>query len=273
MTVMEFDVRYGTYTFKHEITDCPEMTPASFPDHYHACYELLYFIQGDADFMIQQNRYSLNPHSLLVIRPGEHHQVVLKSTSLYERIVIRFEESALQNILRRRMNTLDHVYSIAGTELSEELLRLDTLHERMQEAYVFPAFAAQLNVIIAALMSSSGLVRRADEVNESFRSIIRYIDTNLTNINTIDDLCTRLHLSRSAVQKIFTRQLHTPIMSYIRVQKIMLAHRLLAEGTSAAETAIHCGFRDYSSFYRAYTKIYGHTPTEDSRSLQNNTPQ
>ena len=83
----------------------------------------------------------------------------------------------------------------------------------------------------------------------------------------IEDLCKALHMSRSTIQKIFSDQLHTPIMSYIRVQKIMLAHTMLHDGVNANDTAIQCGFRDYSSFYRAYMKIYKHAPVNDYRRI------
>lgn len=264
---MEFDVRDERFTFKHEITSQPELTSNRFPDHYHSVYELLYCIQGDADFMIQHTRYTLHPHSLLVVKPGQHHQIVLKSSETYDRIVIRFDENNMHGKLRRQLRNLDSVYLIKDTKLSEELLRMDEMYQNIHRDLIYNAFIGELYVILARLLSSRELIQEADEVNEDFRMIIDFIDGHLTEITTIEDLCRSLHMSRSTIQKIFSDQLHTPIMSYIRVQKIMLAHTMLHDGINANETAIQCGFRDYSSFYRAYMKIYKHAPVNDYRKI------
>ncbi|MBR0133279.1 MAG: helix-turn-helix domain-containing protein [Lachnospiraceae bacterium] len=36
---------------------------------------------------------------------------------------------------------------------------------------------------------------------------------------------------------------------------------MIAAGLSAKEAAINCGFRDYSVFYRAFVKRFGHSPS------------
>lgn len=87
---MEYDVRSGSYTFKHKTDAEPAAAHEKFKEHYHTMYELLYFLEGDADFAIQHTLYRLKPHCLLVVKPGELHNLVVKSGKRYERIVLRF---------------------------------------------------------------------------------------------------------------------------------------------------------------------------------------
>ena len=44
---------------------------------------------------------------------------------------------------------------------------------------------------------------------------------------------------------------------------MILAQELLTGGLSAQEAAVRAGFGDYSSFYRSYRRILGHSPLKD----------
>ena len=42
-----------------------------------------------------------------------------------------------------------------------------------------------------------------------------------------------------------------------------MAQHLLINGLSAQEAAAEVGFDDYSSFYRSYMRVTGHSPAQD----------
>ena len=69
-------------------------------------------------------------------------------------------------------------------------------------------------------------------------------------------------MSKSALYKIFTAQFKTPVMTYVRTQKCMLARDLIHDGISATEAAEKLGFTHYSSFYRDYMHVFGAAPTK-----------
>lgn len=68
--------------------------------HSHNDYEFLYFIGGNADFVIENKIYSLNKNDLLVILPTQRHKLCILSSTPYERCVFNFKK----NNLRRRRN-------------------------------------------------------------------------------------------------------------------------------------------------------------------------
>ena len=51
-------------------------------------------------------------------------------------------------------------------------------------------------------------------------------------------------------------------MSYVSHKRIALAQQLLLDGTSASEAALRAGLGDYSTFYRTYRHLSGHSPAE-----------
>ncbi len=250
------------YVFRH--SDEKEATVNSGNElgwHFHTCYELLYFLRGEADYQIEQSRYTLRPHSLLIIKPGEYHAMHVTSNKRLDRIVIHFGDDFLSPEMREKLASMSNVYCIPGTRLSSEILMVDTYQEDLKAGLPKDILANQMQIILAFLCSMEGLHQTADHVDHGAEQIISYIHSNLPTIHTLDDICQNVHMSRSTVQNLITDYLQTPVMSYVRTQKCILARTLLQNGTPATEAAMRCGFGDYSSFYRAYRNVFGIAPS------------
>lgn len=258
---MSYDVRFGKYVFKHVSTETPSTDTASFPEHYHSLYELLFFIKGDADFAIESKRYSLKPGDLLVVKPGEHHNVILKSQSPYERVVIRFDAVDIRPQLRQYLQDLESVYYIKHTPVSYEINNIDNHYEKIRNEIIIPTFISSLNIILSYLCSSPELIQKADSIQQDVKEIVDYIDSHLPDIHSIDDLSKNLHMSKSLLYKTFAKHFDTPLMSYVRTRKMMLARVLLTEGVPATEVSERLGFSHYSSFYRDYQSIFKESPS------------
>ena len=261
---MEFDVRYRSYTFKHSYSEKPDTSQERFREHYHTSYELLYFVEGDADLMLQHKRYNIKPGSMLVIKPGEYHNIVFRSEAPYDRYVIRVSPLNLHRGMPELLQRTRTVYYIAGTPLAEEFERMDRHIARLQpEAYV-NACIGSMDLILSYLISSEDLIRHADYVNDDSKRILDYIDAHLAEIHTVGDLSDGLHMSKSSLYRTFSAQLTTPLMNYVRTQKCLLAQRYLSEGVAAGEVAERLGFEHYSSFYRSYFEVFGSPPSRKS---------
>lgn len=261
---MAFDIRDGRLTYKYGIDRKPQVGLDSFVKHFHTDYELLYFIHGQAEFVIEQERYSLRPHDLLVIKPGEYHNLVVHSSEeRYERIVLRFNHADIPDKLDKKLMALSPVYDITGTRLSQALLRMDGHSHEVPEEYLTLLFKGLLIEILVYLCSHENSAQKAEYINEHYAQVIEYIDNHLTRINSLDDICAGLHMSRSTVSRLVHAQIHVPVMSYVRTKKCMLAHSLLTSGMQPTLVSEACGFRDYSSFFRAYKKVFQKTPSSN----------
>ena len=258
---MDFDVRFQEFTFKHTYSPKPDLNAERYKEHYHTTYELLYFVQGNADFSIKHTLYKLKPGSLLIVKPGEYHNIVFHSEAPYERYVIRFSAPAIYPHVRQRLMRAESVYYIEGTPIDAEFRRLDAHVPLVHHDLLLSAMIGSLGVIIAYLVSSQDLIQKADYVNEVVQAIVEYIDGHLAEIHSADEIARALHMSKSALYKSFSQQFGTPLMSYIRTQKCMVARDLLSEGHPATVVAERLGFNHYSSFYRDYLQIFGAAPT------------
>lgn len=249
------------YVFRHMDDPSPVPGMDELGWHFHTCYELLYFLRGDADYLIEQNRYTLRPHSLLIIPPGVYHTMLVISSKRLDRIVIHFSDECLSPKMRDCLASLSNVYCIPGTRLSDEILLVDTYQQDLSNGISRSILVNQLHIILEFLCRLDGMHQAADQMDYGAEQIISYIHSNLSSIHTLDDICQNVHMSRSTVQNLISDYLQTPVMSYVRVQKCILAKNLLKNGGSATEVALQCGFSDYSTFYRAYRKVFGIAPT------------
>ena len=93
-------------------------------------------------------------------------------------------------------------------------------------------------------------------------AVIRYIDENLTSIRSMDEICHALYISPSHLCKAFQEVLNISPMKYLRLRRLHHAHDLLRSGERPTTLYTECGFRDYSSFYRAYREHFGISPAE-----------
>lgn len=258
---MEFDIRSHGYTFKHSFSPKPDLSAERFKEHYHTTYEFLYFVQGDADFMVKHTHYKIRPGSLLIVKPGEYHNIVFNSDKPYDRYVIRFSHQALPPIIRKHLQKVEAVYYIDGTPLAQEFYRVDELVGSIHPEVCLYACIGSINIIISHLISSQNLIQKADYINEESRKIVEYIDSHLSEIRSAQDVATALHMSKSSIYKIFTEQFHTSLMHYVRIQKCVAAKVLLEDGVPAIDTSNRLGFNNYSSFYRNYVRVFNEPPS------------
>ena len=265
---MEFDIRRYDYVFKHAYAPKPELNAERYKEHFHPTCEFLYFMRGDADYMCQHTLYHGIEGCLLVAKPGEYHNVVFHSDAPYERYVIRFNPFALFPYLRQQLETAKSVYHIEGTVIADLFAQLDQHLSAVHKDVRLAICLGFLQILIAYLISSESMIQKADYVNLDAKRILDYVDANLRDIHTADELVDALHMSKSAIYKVFSSQFNTPLMAYIRTQKCIQARQLLAAGMTATEAAEHLGFSHYSSFYRDYIRVFHESPAAAKEAYQ-----
>jgi len=255
------------WTFKHMMNNSP-VEQSSYPfEHFHTDYELFLFIRGSAHFMIEGCKYELNPYDLLLIKPGQHHQIQLDHNIDYERYVINFSISANNFGLAEAIDKCSTAYAILGTPLTDLFAQLDKHYDMYPSGFARrEMLASTLTQILVGLCFSQDKAKKIEPVNSLFSDIVSFIDANLVQINTESDIAKGLYKGSATIRKIFAEYADVPIMTYIRSKKCMLANSLMKSGAKPTHIYEQCGFRDYSTFYRVYTKTMNETPSATYRS-------
>ncbi|MDE7250911.1 MAG: AraC family transcriptional regulator, partial [Lachnospiraceae bacterium] len=92
--------------------------------------------------------------------------------------------------------------------------------------------------------------------------IIHYINENLASDLTIETLSDKFFLSKYHMMRKFKEETGYSMHQYILEKRVLAARNLILAGSAATVASAECGFKDYSTFSRAYKKLLGQLPSE-----------
>lgn len=99
--------------------------------------------------------------------------------------------------------------------------------------------------------------------SEAISRSIEYIEDNLTNDITMEEIANHLYISSFYFQKGFSMLCGYSISEYIRNRKLSLAgYELLHTNNKIIDIALKYGYDSPDSFTKAFTRFHGSTPTE-----------
>ena len=237
-----------------------------YDSHIHNNYEMLFFCDGDADFIISGSIYHLQKNDLLLIKPSVYHNLRLLSARSYERVIIHFQEGALFGELASFVqNDANNVYHV---ETNSPIKRIfDNIREASdlfsKEEFDYLA-KTSLNQILLHLkhLSARVLNEKIPSVS-TLERVLLYIDENPALPLTISSLSEKFNLSESWIAHSFKKVLGVSPSQYINRKKIIYAQSLINMGIHPVQVAEICGYVNYTTFYRQYKKYLGVSPAQD----------
>lgn len=269
--------------YNHTLDEHPHQD--CFVTHAHDMYEILYFVSGSGTYLVESAVYPLRPGCVLVMRPGEVHNLHLQADIPYERIVVQFREQILLEhtaqyrtllapFLERPLGT-GNLYS--PEELNSPFVRqcLERIEDTDGKSLTRLVAGTMLPTILSEIYR--GYLKRQNETRPDnslspsrIREILRYINEHLYEELTLDELCRRFYISKTQLGRLFRAATGSTAWDYILVKRLIKARQLILSGVPITEASVHCGFRDYSAFYRAYKKRYATSPTADRERILTN---
>lgn len=242
--------------------------------HIHDCYELYYSISGGKQFLIDNRFYSIAPGDLFIINQYESHKLTQIDSCVHERIVVSIHPDFTKQLSTDNTD-LDECFSNRGTAFSHKL----SLNKEQQARFLYyinkitsvdgyahdiieRAAFTELLVLINTLSraNATDTVTSPYKYNHQVDDILSYINQNIGQTITMEQLASQFYLSESYICRIFKAATGTTINKYITARRISIAKALLNEGSSVAEAFERSGFNDYSNFFKAFTKAVGMSP-------------
>ncbi len=236
-----------------------------YKEHFHIVYEFLLFINGNLEYVIENQKYKLKPYDLLLIKPGQHHYVNFQSTGLYERFVINFEKSLVPLHIAASFNQKEQCISIKDTPLLELFDRFDLYRETFDGEDLYEVSKGLITEIIIYFNKFAPDLKDVSlkqYVNPIIHEVINYISLNIDKDLSIKTICNHFNVSQSYLCNTFRESMQVNISKYIRSKRVILAHSYILRGEKPTEVYEKCGFVDYSTFYRSYQKIMGFPPSK-----------
>lgn len=271
---------YLTCDFRlFHLTDVPSQ---EFQFHYHDFDKIIIFLSGHVDYTIEGQTYQLMPYDIVLVRHGEIHCPHIDQSVPYDRIIVylspdflnayQTEDYDLGECFRQASEAHSKVLRMGAAE-AKLLFRTIRLLEKSctEDAYanhlycqiLFLEFMIHLNR--TALSHSQGFFA-ASHFHPKILEITEFINQHLSWDLNVDLISETFFISKYHLMRMFKQETGYTIGGYINCKRLLMARQLLKQEESITQICYLCGFKNYSTFFRAYKKFFHETP-QDSRKM------
>lgn len=243
--------------------------------HYHEFCKLVMLVSGKGYYTVDGQRYLLQPGDTVIVGSRSVHCPEIEGSSVYERIIIYISPDFLQKESSGDCDLMDifsgqygHVLR-PGEARSRKLFSLAADLEQELSAEGYGREILSGSALLRLLVQIGKYQRREDTPkaqpvnpeNPRVQAMLRYLDENLSEDLDIDALAETFYISKYHMMRQFRQETGLTIYNYLTQRRLIHAREMIEGGSRATEACYRSGFRSYSSFTRAYAKLFGTTPT------------
>ena len=246
--------------------------------------EILVHVEGKTALYIGEQVYFSKRGTVVTCKPGEVHKMFVTGTEEYERYVLWFdfdyvknlfegaEESYLSMFIHREMFE-KNVLQLPSHQVGRLLHTLEKAADYSQSdapeaAGLFLAACLKSLAIISESYTVAVGKQGAGNYSPIVSMALEMIEKQFAELQNVETLAKRLHISNSYLARIFKRQVGTSVYEYIQNRKLAYAIQLLVKGKSVTEVCFDAGFNNYSYFIQLFKRKYGVTPHKYKKSLE-----
>lgn len=278
-----FSQRQHMQTNTFEIFRYRDQVSRDVPLHHHDFYEIYFFVSGKVQYNVEGRSYRLTPGDILLIRPMELHQPIFLSRSgNYERTVLWLNRNFLEQ------------FGLPGEPLSvcfnnepgrarllrpDESIRQQMFYhvDQLLQSAASAEYGSQISqlshlaLILTLLCRTSSQEPQEVEPRDSSNVVYQiwaYINEHYTEDLSLDYLANRFFISKYHLSREFARISGTSVHRFLVQKRLIRAKQMMADGISSSEVYQHCGFGDYSTFYRAFKAEFKMSPREFAAELK-----
>lgn len=255
----------------HTLTLDPTIDDFSFKSHSHNMIEVYYFLRGNARFVVEGNVFQLERGSILVMASGQTHHLLLEPSTAYERMALLIDTSAAPaefDLLSEQVYNGANLFELDKREqiwFEESFSLITKATTDTQKSLIF-SFSSMVFSLLSSKLTHTTNINIADN---TIKKTINFINKNLANELSIEIIANALYCSRVTLNRKFREIMGCTVWEYVIRRRIYSARQQLFLGDSITDVYQKSGFNDYSTFFRAYKKIIGVSPSDDFKKSQN----
>ena len=249
-----------------------------YPIHWHTAIELIMPVKNIYTIVIGKTSYILREGDILIIPPGELHELIAPTEGL--RLILLLDFSLISNLkgLSNILTVLNQPRLITPNTAPDIHAQLKRLFEEINDEYnsnntlrEAAVYALIIQMFVATgrkYMNTENLfpdvkLNKQREYIDKFNVIFDYINKNFAediSLNTIADVAgfSKFHFSR-----LFKQFTDMSFYDYLNQRRVKEAEKLLLDpNITITEVAMRSGFSSIATFNRVFKSFKECTPTE-----------
>lgn len=244
--------------------------------HRHDGYEFFLHVRGGGFYQLEQHVFPLQPYELLIIRPHQlHGPVGRRPLENFERLLVQISADTLGQLRFQGVSLqglVDEACQLAPGQVllsPQEYLQLKALVEPLPatdqpdsplgnaEALGFlTVFVSRL----CRLAVDAAFTQRHLSQDDLLPRVRDYILGHFMGDCSLDALAEQFNISKFHLSRRFSEKYGVGLHQYVQQCRMAYAQQLIRQGEPMMSISYQCGFNDYSSFVRAFTRFYGSNP-------------
>ena len=246
--------------------------------HRHNYYEILFFVEGDVSMNIENTSYHLKSGDILIIPPNTLHNITNHDLSVpYRRFVFWLSRPYYRTIYNYSNDLgyiFDHTKKNKQYVYSNDLMVFNAIQSKLfsiideihSDRY---AKEIKIGTSIYDLMIQLNRIAYKPSKTEVYKNhtrlfpnIIEYIESHIHEELTLDSIAETFYVSKFYIAHAFKDKFGISVHKYIIKKRLQMVCDALMNNENITDVFHQYGFKDYSSFYKAFKKEYGYSPKE-----------
>lgn len=246
--------------------------------HWHTALEIIMPVENWYDISIKNNSFHVLPGEIMIIPPGELHELTAPDTG--KRFIFMFDLSQLagfkgfsgiQSLLAQPIyvtkENFPHIYDDVYQILVQ--MRNEYFNENEYgELTIFSQLISMLvkfgyNHINTTNLFPNVRLYKQKEYIQKFNNLLDYIDTHYMEDLSLETIADTIGFSKFHFSRLFKQYTNFTFCDYLCYRRIKAAEDLLVQpDLSITEVALQSGFPSISTFNRIFKQQKGCTPSE-----------
>lgn len=238
-----------------------------FATHCHNSYEIIFFIKGNANYLIEDRKYILKKYDLIITKPTQYHNVEIVSNDDYERYDILIENC---KVIEEMLDGLDKQCEVINCSNMPTIIDNFKKMDEYEKKFAQEDFTELLYLLLVEIMYNIKIYDANPSQDYNLASpliqkALAYINENLFTIQNVSDVSDYLFVAKNYFFKLFKEQMKVPPKKYINNKRLLQAQRMIANGEKPTGVFDKCGFSNYVSFYKRYVDFFGYPPSQEEK--------
>lgn len=226
--------------------------------HQHRFLELIYILEGKMSVDVKDSKFNQRMYSIIAYPPNVLHLEHV-NMQMRQKIIclgILFDSQENMDILQEAFELEDSNANCRW--LFESIVQEYERNDEFSQAVIQHYISALLNI-----MSRHCKLGKDNVSNSVLARCFLYIQDNIRESITLEDLTKISYISESQLIRIFRKHTGMTPMAYVRKHRIELAQNCLSNtNDSIASIGFLCGFVDEKYFSRVFKSETGMSPRE-----------